>query len=307
MSMRPKLGALAIAAVAFAVIGSASAGVATAATTSCPASDAAANRAPCATATASSENATTRQPAGKAVDGIAGGYPGDHTVEWATMGGKAGSRLSLDWPAAQEIGAVELSDRPNGDDRVARATLRFADGSSVIVPELPNDGEGLLLEFTARTTASLEFIVDEVAPSTYNIGLSELEVRAPQRLAAFLGTDRILADADSVLRVLPWTVATVSEDAGQRTIALELELENLVGEVDVIADEFVLYDVDGTRYAPQVDPVGADEPLAEGPLDTGERVAGWLHYLVPSETSGLLIGYAPADGPVLASWTLNAP
>jgi hypothetical protein len=303
----PKL-ALVITVAALAATGSATAGVATAATASCPtAPDGAANLASCASVTASSENPATGQTAGKAVDGIAGGYPGDHTVEWATQGGTAGSELRLDWSAAHEIGAVVLHDRPNDDDRITSATLRFADGSSVLVPELPNDGEGLLLEFEARATPSLDLVVHAVAPSTYNIGLSEVEVRAPQRLAAFLGTDRILADEDSVLRVLPWTVATVSQEGDERTIAVELELENLAGEVDVIGDEFVLYDADGTRYAPQEAPDGADEPLADAPLDDGERVAGWLHFVVPADSSGLLIGYAPADGPILASWTLNAP
>ena len=48
-----------------------------------------------ATVTASSQNSATQQTAVKAVDGVAGGYPGDHTTEWATLGGKAGSAITL--------------------------------------------------------------------------------------------------------------------------------------------------------------------------------------------------------------------
>ena len=50
-----------------------------------------------ATAAASSQNAGTGQTANKAIDGIVNGYPGDHTKEWATVRGKAGSWLKLSW------------------------------------------------------------------------------------------------------------------------------------------------------------------------------------------------------------------
>ena len=46
----------------------------------------------CATATASSQNTSTSQTAAKAIDGVAGGYPGDHTTEWATIGGRQAAR-----------------------------------------------------------------------------------------------------------------------------------------------------------------------------------------------------------------------
>jgi hypothetical protein len=47
-----------------------------------------------ATATASSQNTSTGQPAAKAIDGMIGGYPGVSTAEWAADGGGAGSWLS---------------------------------------------------------------------------------------------------------------------------------------------------------------------------------------------------------------------
>lgn len=127
-----------------------------------------------ATATASSQSTATGQTAAKAVDGVLGGYPGDHTAEWASAGGGAGTTLSLAWSAPVTLGRVVLHDRPNTDDRVTGAVLTFSDGSQVAVPALADDGSATTVTFTPRATASLRLAITSVSSTTRNAGLSEL-------------------------------------------------------------------------------------------------------------------------------------
>jgi hypothetical protein len=134
------------------------------------------NVAPLATITASSQNPADGQLAIKAVDGWAVGHPVDYTKEWATVGGKAGSWIRLSWPAPQSVNRVVLFDRPNGDDQILSGTLIFSDGSSVAVGQLPNTGAPLVISLPERNTTSLQLTITGVSATTYNIGLSELQV-----------------------------------------------------------------------------------------------------------------------------------
>lgn len=136
----------------------------------------AANLASNATATASSQNTSTGQTAAKAIDGSAKGYPADSTKEWATLGGKAGSWLQLTWPTPMTIDKVVVYDRPNSNDRITGATLRFSDGSTVATGSLVNSGTATPVTFTARTTTSLRLEITAVSSATVNIGLAEIEV-----------------------------------------------------------------------------------------------------------------------------------
>jgi hypothetical protein len=266
-----------------------------------PTTDAAA----CATAEASSQNASTSQTAQKAIDGVAGGYPGDHTTEWATIGGKVGSWLAITWPEEQQVGSVVLNDRPNVDDQVTAATIEFADGTTIMVPTLPNSGEALQLDFLPRATDTLRFTIDAVRSGTYNIGLSELGVRGEQQVASFLGTSRTIADADGVARVLPRAVQTVEVVDGRRLLKIDVELAALAGRASTGASDFVIVDADGTRYEP-VD--GPDEGLGDHELEAGDEAAGAVYIEVPERSPGLLLAYGPASsGDVIATWTLNAP
>ncbi len=126
--------------------------------------------------TASSQNTSTGQTAVKAVDGSADGYPGDHTREWSTVGGKAGSWLQLTWPSAVTLNRVVLFDRPNSSDNVTSATLTFSDGSTVSVPAPAANGGATTVTFSARSTTSLRLTITGVSGTTANIGLAELEV-----------------------------------------------------------------------------------------------------------------------------------
>ena len=129
-----------------------------------------------ATATASTQNASTSQTAAKTIDGSALGYPGDWTREWATLGQGAGAWLQLTWTSPQTITQVVLFDRPNGNDHVTAGTLTFSDGTSVNVGALDNAGAPVTVSFSARSVTWVRFSVDAASASTENIGLAELEV-----------------------------------------------------------------------------------------------------------------------------------
>lgn len=131
-----------------------------------------------ATVTATSQNTTTQQTAAKAVDGVAGGYPGDYTTEWASVGGKAGTAITLTWPSPVYVERVRLYDRPNTDDRVTGGTLGFDDGTKISVGTLTNNGAAVTAATfaTPKKVTSITFTVTSVSSTTHNIGLSEFEV-----------------------------------------------------------------------------------------------------------------------------------
>lgn len=269
----------------------------------------ASNLAACAVATADSENPDTAQTAAKAIDGIAGGHPGDHTTEWATVGGREHSTLTLTWPSPQSAASVVLFDRPNIDDDVTGGTLAFSDGSTVLVPPLPETGEPLTLEFSPRQTTSLRFTVTAVDPGTYNIGLSEIELRSPQAAASMLGTARNFTEPDSALRVRPTTVATLdTDDVDVRLLRLELEVEGLGGAAAVGPSDFAIVDGTGTRYRPIEGPDDDVEPFCDHVLEASGTAAGAVYFELPMHARGLLIAYWPvASGSAVANWTLSAP
>ena len=136
------------------------------------------NLARTATVVASSQNTATGQTAAKAIDGVAAGYPGDSSREWATVGGRTGATLYLAWTTPQTVGSVVLFDRPNTGDRVMGGTLTFSDGTVVNVPALDDAGGATRVSFPARATTGIRFTVTSVSGSTANVGLAEFEVYA---------------------------------------------------------------------------------------------------------------------------------
>lgn len=135
------------------------------------------NVAPLATVTASSQNTSTGQVAQNVVDGYALGYPTASSREWATLGGRSGSWVNLEWPVPVTVSQVVLYDRPNADDQVTSGVLRFSDGSSVTVGALPNNGAQWIVSFPARTVTSVRFDITGVSPTTHNVGLTEVQVQ----------------------------------------------------------------------------------------------------------------------------------
>ncbi len=128
-----------------------------------------------AAATASSQNTASGQTAGKAIDGVAQGYPTDSSKEWATAGGRAGSWIQLNWSSALTLSKAILYDRPNGDDQITGGTLTFSDGSSVAVGALNNSGTATAVTFPARVVTWARLTVTGVSGTTYSAGLAEFE------------------------------------------------------------------------------------------------------------------------------------
>ena len=122
------------------------------------------------------QNTSTGQTAAKVIDGVIGGYPGDSTVEWATVGGGAGSWLELTWSSPQTFDTIVLYDRPNLNDQITGGNITFSDGSQVTVGTLPNGGAGSAITFTAKTVTSLQLNITSVSSSTSNVGLAEIQV-----------------------------------------------------------------------------------------------------------------------------------
>jgi glucose/arabinose dehydrogenase len=132
------------------------------------------NVAPLATATATSQ--ATNQEAKKAIDTVISGYPKQPSAEWASVNGKAGTTLTLNWAKSYNLDHVVLYDRPNSDDQITSGKLTFSDGQSVNFGSLPNTGTpGLTVNFPAHPTTSLVMTATGVSTTTKNIGLSEIE------------------------------------------------------------------------------------------------------------------------------------
>lgn len=125
---------------------------------------------------ASSEYTYYGQLAIKAVDGVVDGYPGDLSREWATVGGKAGSWLSLTWTNPVTINRVVLYDRPNATDQIVAATLRFSDATELPTGSLDNAGAPVTVSFADKTVTGIVLFVDAVSAGTQNVGLAEIEV-----------------------------------------------------------------------------------------------------------------------------------
>ncbi|MEY3758734.1 MAG: hypothetical protein RIR39_225, partial [Pseudomonadota bacterium] len=134
------------------------------------------NIAPLASVTASSQNTSTNQQAIKAIDGVIDGYPGDYKKEWATINGRAGSWLELNWSTAYLVNQVILYDRPNTNDQMTSATLTFSDGTTVTTAALNNAGASTAINFPPLITKLVRVTATTVSGSTTNVGLSEIQV-----------------------------------------------------------------------------------------------------------------------------------
>jgi len=133
------------------------------------------NIAALASVTASSANAATGQVAARAVDGWALGDD-DAAHEWATVGGGAGNWLQLEWPTPHTVRRVVLYDRANPDDHVLAGSIVLPDGRTFPTGPLGGRHEPTTVELPDVEVTALTFVVDEVADTTENVGLAEIEV-----------------------------------------------------------------------------------------------------------------------------------
>ena len=102
--------------------------------------------------------------------------------DWASKGEK-NAWYQLTWDEAVTIGSIKIADRPNSNDNITSVTLRFSDGSSQTVADIPNDGteKEVILEQPVTTTYVKAEIVG--SGSCMNVGLSALETYGPEAIA----------------------------------------------------------------------------------------------------------------------------
>jgi PKD repeat protein len=247
--------------------------------------------------TASSENTSTGQLAVKAVDGVADGYPGDYTKEWATLKEKSGAWIHLAWSSAYLVDRIILYDRPNTGDQILSATLSFSDGSTLEVGPLNNTGGATEYTFSAKVITSVTMMVDQASASTNNIGLSEIEVYGESSVPAELdhieiegpsevventsapyvcrayytnGTDHIV-DTDTWAIDPPTANATISSSG--ILIAGEVDSNEfcqvMVSYTEGDVTDTDSYDVIITNYVPPE----LDHIEIEGPSEVGENTS----------------------------------
>ncbi|MBC8106871.1 MAG: discoidin domain-containing protein, partial [Anaerolineae bacterium] len=131
-------------------------------------------------ATATASSTESGYTAAGAIDGNASGYPRGKQFEWASAKETVGASIKLEWKDPQTIDTILLYDRPNTTDHVTGGVIKFDDGSTVDVGDLPNDGATPVeLSFPAKTVRSLTFTVTKVSAQTQNAGISEIAAFHP--------------------------------------------------------------------------------------------------------------------------------
>ncbi len=133
----------------------------------------------------SSENASSKQQGVKAIDGIADGYPRFTQHEWATIGEMAGAWIKLSWPEIYSVNRIVLYDRPNQNDQIKSATIKFSDGTSINVDAFPNNGTEKIISFPTKQVTWIKLVVEDATGE--NIGLTEFEVYGNLATEAIVG------------------------------------------------------------------------------------------------------------------------
>ena len=137
------------------------------------------NVAPLASASASSQNTSTGQPASAAVDVVISGYR-----ETPRSGdGRRGRRQSGETrrPVSYTISDLVLFDRPNADDQVTSGTLTFSNGTVVSFRraaqrrQRPHRAHRHPRGAHRDEPPSVLMTVTGVSSTTLNIGLSEIQ------------------------------------------------------------------------------------------------------------------------------------
>lgn len=102
----------------------------------------------------------------------------ERSREWvAEHSNESEAWARLDWAKPTTIRKIRVFDRINLNDQVLRGTIEMSDGTKIPVGPLPNDGYSPFeISFPAKSVDWVRFTVDETSPSTFEIGLAELEV-----------------------------------------------------------------------------------------------------------------------------------
>jgi len=112
-----------------------------------------------------------------AIDAVADGAPGFPNNEWNVKPGTPEAWIKLTWTQSIKAKRILLYDCPNPRDQVLAGKLKFSDGSSLDVGELPNDGKTPAdITFPEKEITWVRFDVTKTSPTTKSAGLSEFGV-----------------------------------------------------------------------------------------------------------------------------------
>jgi putative alpha-1,2-mannosidase len=106
----------------------------------------------------------------RAVDGRPSRAPG--FAEWAST--ERNPWIKLSWDRPQRIREVVLSDRTGAGDDAVSGRLRFSDGSTRVVEDIPTGGADKVVRFAPRSVRWVRFEV--TGGRGDHVGLNELEV-----------------------------------------------------------------------------------------------------------------------------------
>jgi hypothetical protein len=97
--------------------------------------------------------------------------------EWSAKDENVGAWLRLSWDSPQTVNRVWLFDKWDTKVQVMEAELRFSDGSTITVGELPDDAnKGRQIDFPQQTITWMEVRITKTRTSDPGIGLSEIAV-----------------------------------------------------------------------------------------------------------------------------------
>lgn len=125
-------------------------------------------------AAVTASSSTGQGPAAYVADGMVGGYLQLPDRDWVAEQETAGAWVQLDWAEGQDISKIVLRDIPGQAVNVTGAVLTFSDGSSIPVPQLPDDGKPFTVPVGKQNITWVRFTIESVSGTA--AGLAELEV-----------------------------------------------------------------------------------------------------------------------------------
>ncbi len=125
-------------------------------------------------AAVTASSSTGQGPAAYVADGMVGGYLQLPDRDWVAEQETAGAWVQLDWAEGQDISKIVLRDIPSQAVNVTGAVLTFSDGSSIPVPQLPDDGKPFTVPVGKQNITWVRFTIESVSGTA--AGLAELEV-----------------------------------------------------------------------------------------------------------------------------------
>ena len=99
----------------------------------------------------------------------------DQGTEWASAG-EMNPWIKFEYASEVWVGKIIVSDRSNTTDWSRIVTITFSDGSSIVTPELDDEGEPYTVEFDPKNVTWVQFDVTEAGEISLNNGLGRVSI-----------------------------------------------------------------------------------------------------------------------------------